>query len=129
MKRAVILHGDIAGRPYRIEDFRRPIEELGVIKEVTGIGAYQMSHLWLVKLRTEAAKQKLLEAGRLLVRARTCLVIDPTRQETRVKLHWVAFDVTNDVIRKAFSEYGEVKDVTLDAGKCRVSTEWSPLPE
>lgn len=32
MKPRVFLHCDVGGRPYRIEDFRSPFEELGVIK-------------------------------------------------------------------------------------------------
>ncbi|KAH6934741.1 hypothetical protein HPB50_000619 [Hyalomma asiaticum] len=44
MKRAVVLHCDILGRPYRIEDFRKPLQDAGVIKDVAVIGAYQMSH-------------------------------------------------------------------------------------
>ncbi|KAH7958059.1 hypothetical protein HPB51_027956 [Rhipicephalus microplus] len=31
-----------------------------------------------------------------------------------MKLHWLAFDVTKDAIRRAFYEYGDVKEVTDD---------------
>lgn len=117
MKKAVVLHCDMAGRPYRIEDFRQPLDELGVLREAAGIGAYQMSHVRPPDLRTDAAKLKLVNAGRLAVKGRTCIVVDPSRQEVRIKLHWVAFDVSNDTIRKAFSEYGEVKDVASDRWK------------
>ncbi|KAH6926128.1 hypothetical protein HPB50_015009 [Hyalomma asiaticum] len=34
MKLCVFLHCDVGGRPYRIEDFRSPLEELGVLKAV-----------------------------------------------------------------------------------------------
>ncbi|KAM7284369.1 uncharacterized protein ISCGN_001463 [Ixodes scapularis] len=111
MKRAVVLHGDIACRPYRIEDFRQPLGEAGVLGDVVRLGAFQMSHVWLLDLRTDAAKQKLLEMGRLTVKGRTCIVVDPFRQEVRIKLHCVAFGVTNDTIHRAFSEYGVVKEV------------------
>ncbi|KAM7283005.1 uncharacterized protein ISCGN_000188 [Ixodes scapularis] len=114
MKRAVILHCDISGRPYRLEDFRKPLKDIGVIGEVTGIGAYQMSHVWLLDMRSDEAKKKLLDVGQFLVKEKACLVVNPTRQEVRVKLHWVAFDVTNDTIRRAFGEYGEVKEVTRE---------------
>ncbi|XP_049271165.1 uncharacterized protein LOC125758229 [Rhipicephalus sanguineus] len=117
MKRAVVLHCDISGRPYRIEDFRKPLQDAGVIKDVAVIGAYQMSHVWLVNLRTDEAKKKLVEAGRLVVKDRLCIVIDPNRQEVRLKLHWVALDVSNESIRRTFSEYGEVKEVTNDRWK------------
>lgn len=114
MNRVVVLHCDVAGRPYRIDDFRQPLKDAGVIKEVCGIGAYQMSHVWLINFRTDDAKKKLLENGPLSVKGRPCLVIDPVRHELRVKLHWVAFNVTNEMIRKIFTEYGDVKEVTSD---------------
>ncbi|KAH6924179.1 hypothetical protein HPB50_013362 [Hyalomma asiaticum] len=117
MKSAVVLHCDISGRPYRIEHFRDPLKELGIIQEVSAIGAYQMSHVWLLNLRSGDAKKKLLEAGTLMIKDKICLVIDPTRQEVSVKLHWVAFDVTADAIRRAFNEYGDVKEVSTDRWK------------
>ncbi|KAM7287688.1 uncharacterized protein ISCGN_031379 [Ixodes scapularis] len=79
--------------------------------------AYQMSHFWLLNLRTDEAKKKLLEAGRLTVKGRKCLVVDPYRQELRVKLHWVSFGVTNETIHRAFAEYGEVKEVAHERWK------------
>ncbi|KAH8033837.1 hypothetical protein HPB51_016609 [Rhipicephalus microplus] len=41
-------------------------------------------------------------------------ISDPTWQEVKMTLHWLAFDVTKDAIRRAFYEYGYVKDVTYD---------------
>lgn len=114
MNRVVVLHCDVGGRPYRIDDFRQPLKDTGVIQEVCGIGAYQMSHVWLINFRTDGAKKKLLESGPLSVKGRPCLVVDPVRHELRVKLHWVAFNVTNETIRKIFAEYGDVKEVTSD---------------
>ncbi|KAH6943177.1 hypothetical protein HPB50_017130 [Hyalomma asiaticum] len=40
MKSAVVLHCDISGRPYRIEHFRDPLKELGVIQEVLECRAF-----------------------------------------------------------------------------------------
>ncbi|KAH7944733.1 hypothetical protein HPB51_028551 [Rhipicephalus microplus] len=57
MELCVFLHGDPSKRPYRIENFREPLEEAGVLKVVCGIG---------------------------------------------------------EALRKALSEFGEVKDVRLD---------------
>lgn len=116
-RRAVVLHCDVTGRPYRIDDFRKPLKDAGIIQQVGGIGAYQMSHVWLLNLKTDEAKQALIDAGPLLVKNRPCLIIDPARQELRIKLHWVAFDVTSETIRRAFREYGEVKEVISDRWK------------
>ncbi|KAH8032768.1 hypothetical protein HPB51_001827 [Rhipicephalus microplus] len=114
MRRAVALHCDVSGRPYRIDDFRKPLKDLGVIQQVSGIGAYQMSHVWLLNMKTVEAKKALTDAGVIKVKDRACLVIDPTRQEVKMKLHWLAFHVTKDAIRRAFYEYGDVKEVTGD---------------
>ncbi|KAH9384985.1 hypothetical protein HPB48_027021 [Haemaphysalis longicornis] len=64
-KACIVLHGDLDARPFRIEDFRAPLEELGVIRAVSGIGPYQMSHVWFVKLRTAEAKEALVWSGGL----------------------------------------------------------------
>ncbi|KAH8030734.1 hypothetical protein HPB51_011534 [Rhipicephalus microplus] len=114
MRRAVALHCDVSGRPYRIDDFRKPLKDLGVIQQVSGIGAYQMSHVWLLNMKTAEAKKALTDAGVLKVKDRVCLVIDPTRQEVKMKLHWLTFDVTKDAIQRALYEYGDVKEVTDD---------------
>ncbi|KAH8041315.1 hypothetical protein HPB51_014596 [Rhipicephalus microplus] len=109
LRRAFVLHCDIAGRPYVINDFRKPPKELGIIQEMSGIGAYQMSHVWLLNMKTDEAKKTLLEAGLLSMKDRPCLVVYPERQEVRLKLHWVAFDVKAETVRRAFREYGEVR--------------------
>ncbi|KAH8026839.1 hypothetical protein HPB51_025579 [Rhipicephalus microplus] len=114
MRRAVALHCDVSGRPYRIDDFRKPLKDLGIIQQVSGIGAHQMSHVWLLNMKTMEAKKALTDAGVLKVKDRACLVIDPTRQEVKMKLPWLAFDFTKNPIRRAFYEYGDVKEVTDD---------------
>lgn len=38
-------------------------------------------------------------------------------KELRVKVHWLAFDVTTDMVRRAFAEFGDVKEVTVDCWK------------
>ncbi|KAH8038608.1 hypothetical protein HPB51_002732 [Rhipicephalus microplus] len=114
LRRTLVLHCDIAVRPYGINDFRKPLKELGIIQEVSGIGAYQMSHVWLLNMKTDEAKKTLLDAGLLSVEDRPCVVVDPDRRKVRLKLHWVAFDVNAENVRRAFGEYGEVKEVISD---------------
>ncbi|KAH8023477.1 hypothetical protein HPB51_014726 [Rhipicephalus microplus] len=112
MRRAVALHCDVSGRPYCIDDLRKHRKDLGVIQEVSDIGAYQMSHVWSLNMKTEQAKKVLTEAAILEIKDRVCLVIDATRQEVKIKLPWLAFDVKKEDIRRAFYEYGDVKEVT-----------------
>ncbi|KAH8023988.1 hypothetical protein HPB51_020721 [Rhipicephalus microplus] len=73
-----------------------------------------MSHVWFSNMKTEQAKTTLTDAGVPKVKDRECLVINPTRQEVKIKLQWLAFDVTKDAIRRAFYENGNVKEVTDD---------------
>lgn len=111
MRLCVFLHGDTTKRPYRVEDFRQPLEDAGVLKDVNGIGAYQMSHLWLVRFRTQEAKDALVEAGGMMVKGGYCAVVDPCRKEIRLKVHWVPFHIPSETLRKALSEFGEVAEV------------------
>ncbi|XP_075559926.1 uncharacterized protein LOC142591483 [Dermacentor variabilis] len=119
MKECLFLHCDVAGRPYRLEDFRDPLQELGVLKDVTGIGPFQMTHVWLIKLRTPEVKGVLVRAGGLEVKGRFCAVIDPVQQDITLKVHWVPFHVTGEALKKAFDHYGEVKDVRQEDWKVR----------
>ncbi|KAH8033866.1 hypothetical protein HPB51_016638 [Rhipicephalus microplus] len=109
LRRALVLHCDISARPYGMNNFRKSLKKLGIIQELSGIEAYQMSHVWLLNMKTDEAKKTLLDPGLLSVKDRPCVVVDPERQELRVKLHWVAFDVNADTVRRAFREYSEVK--------------------
>ncbi|KAM7300356.1 uncharacterized protein ISCGN_020920 [Ixodes scapularis] len=116
-KPSVILHADLEGRPYKIEEFRSPLQQVGVLSSVVGVGAYQMSHVWLLKLHTPEAKEKLLKVGGLQVKGETCQVVVPNRRELRVKLHWVSFDVPVEAGRRAFEPFGTVKEVTREKWK------------
>lgn len=115
MKPCLVLHCDLAGRPYRIDDFRAPFLQLGVLQDIAGIGPFQMGHVWLIKLRTPEARQKLVDAGGISVKGRYCAVIDPIKQEVTVKLHWVPFHIPDSAIRKVFADFGDVSDVRQDA--------------
>ncbi|KAK8786036.1 hypothetical protein V5799_007597 [Amblyomma americanum] len=107
----VFLHGDTSKRPYRIEDFRQPLEDAGVLKDISCIAAYQMSHLWLVRFRTQGVKDAVLAAGGLSVKGGYCAIIDPCRKEMKVKIHWVPFHIPSETLRKALSEFGEAMEI------------------
>ncbi|KAH7980616.1 hypothetical protein HPB49_017611 [Dermacentor silvarum] len=111
MKECLFLHCNVTGRPYRLEDFRDPLQELGLLKDVTGIGPFQITHVWLIKLRTPEAKEVLVNAGGLEVKGRFCAVIDPVQQDITLKVHWVPFHVTGEALKRTFDHYGEVKEV------------------
>lgn len=111
---SVFLHCDVSGRPYKDDDFREELQRLSVLSEVLAIGAYQMNHVWLVTLRSSAAKQLLVKARKLEVKKNMYLVVDPDRQDIRLKLLWVPFHVTNEAIRKAFEPFEKVNEVTRE---------------
>ncbi|KAK8770386.1 hypothetical protein V5799_013150 [Amblyomma americanum] len=93
------------------EDFRQLLQGAGVFKDISGIGAYHMSHLWLVRFRTQEAKDAVLAAGGLSVKGGYCAIIDPCRKEIMVKIHWVPFHIASETLRKALSEFGEVMEI------------------
>ncbi|KAH9367356.1 hypothetical protein HPB48_010151 [Haemaphysalis longicornis] len=114
MRACLILHCDLGAWPYRIDDFRTPFLLLGVLKDIAGIGPFQMGHVWLIKLKTPEARQRLLDSGGLQVMGRYCAVIDPIQQEVTVKVHWVPFHVADAVLVRVFADFGDVKDVRQD---------------
>lgn len=70
-----------------------------MLSEILAIGAYRINQVWLVTLRSSAAEQLFMKASKLEVKM--CLVIDPDRQDVRLKLHWVPFYVTEEGVQKA----------------------------
>ncbi|KAH9359507.1 hypothetical protein HPB48_020692 [Haemaphysalis longicornis] len=74
-----------------------------------------MGHVWLIKLKTPEAPQRLLDSGGLQVKGRYCAVIDPIQQEVTVKVHWVPFHVADAALARVFADFGEVKDLRQDA--------------
>ncbi|KAK8786507.1 hypothetical protein V5799_023717, partial [Amblyomma americanum] len=114
MKTTVFHHCDFAGRPYRIQDFREPLETTGVLPFVAGIGSFQRSHVWMLKLKTAEAKERLLAEGALEVKKLYCAVIEHNKRELAFKVHWVPIYVSNESVQKAFEDFGAVTDVTRE---------------
>ncbi|KAK8784462.1 hypothetical protein V5799_009173 [Amblyomma americanum] len=114
MQTTVFLHCDIAGRPYCIQGFLEPLETAGVLTFVAGIGPFQMSHVWMLKLKRAEPKERLLTEGALDVKKRYCAVIEPNKRELAFRVHWMPFCVSNESVQKASEDFGEVTDVTLE---------------
>ncbi|KAG0434231.1 hypothetical protein HPB47_019253 [Ixodes persulcatus] len=111
---SVILHCDVKGRPYRIQDFRDELRRLEVLKDLASAGPHQMNHVWMLRLHTLQAKQRLVDAKELTVKGGRCLVLDPSNVVVKLKLHWVPYDVPNCQVKKEMERYGKVSDVTRD---------------
>lgn len=97
--------------PLRTADFKEPLDKADYRKDVAGLGACQMGHVWLCSLKTAAAKERLLRLGRLTVKGKLCIRVDRNKQDVRAKVHWVPFDVANDTLRKALEYFGTVQEV------------------
>ncbi|XP_072144995.1 uncharacterized protein [Dermacentor andersoni] len=110
----VFLHADVRGRPYKVEDFRDALARLELLPEVVALGAYQMNHVWAVMRKTTEATRKLLAIRSLIVKERRCIVVDPTNQGGRMKLHWMLPNVSDDDIRQALAPYGTVTDAAKE---------------
>ncbi|KAG0410590.1 hypothetical protein HPB47_012290, partial [Ixodes persulcatus] len=58
--------------------------------------------------------QKLVAAGAIEAKGRLCLVVDPEKNEVRVKLHWIPFHLLDDNVGRAVEPYGKVTEVTRE---------------
>ncbi|KAH9384153.1 hypothetical protein HPB48_026146 [Haemaphysalis longicornis] len=74
-----------------------------------------MDHIWLVKFRTPAARERILKKGSLQVKGHFCAVIDPINQAVSIKVHRVSFDSPGECLSCALSESVDVKSVKQDA--------------
>lgn len=73
-----------------------------------------MNHLWIVTFKSAAAKRKLLTVKELQIKNKRCIVFDPNKVETRLKIHWVSFHLPEALIREALEPYGKVEQVTRE---------------
>ncbi|XP_075737814.1 uncharacterized protein LOC142777366 [Rhipicephalus microplus] len=110
----VFLHADIKARPYRVEDFRDALIRLALLPEVAALGAYQMNHVWAITFKDEEGKKRILAAGDIVVKNQRCITIDPNHQDTKLKIHWLLFNVPDDEVRAALAPYGKVNEIVRE---------------
>ncbi|XP_077558093.1 uncharacterized protein LOC144173620 [Haemaphysalis longicornis] len=108
----IFFHADMRARPYRVEDFRDTLTRLALLPDVLALGAYQMNHVWAVTFKSTDGVKKILAMNDVKVKDRRCIVINPTNQEVRLKLHWLLYNVPDDAVRAALARaYGRVGEV------------------
>ncbi|XP_065280441.2 uncharacterized protein [Dermacentor albipictus] len=112
---SVFLHADLSGRPYRAQDFRDALRTVIDLKEISSIGQFQMSHVWMVTCKSGMTKSKLVACGELSVKGRRCVVIDPEPTEVKMKLLWLPEHLEDDYIRDALQAYGKVKSISAES--------------
>lgn len=76
-----------------------------------------MNHVWMVTIKSLAAKQRLLSIKELHVKGKTCLVLAPNKTEIRMKLHSVSYHRRNYIIHTALEPYGDIEEVSSDTWK------------
>lgn len=94
-----------------------------MLPEVVTLGAFQMNHVWAVKLKSSEAVKQLLTAATIVVKSRRCLVVDPNNQDLRLKMHWVLRNVNEEDIREALAPYGEVTEVSQERRRAQGVTD------
>ncbi|KAH7938616.1 hypothetical protein HPB51_028866 [Rhipicephalus microplus] len=65
-------------------------------------------------MRSKDDKEALLKTGGLRVKGGFCAIIDSIQLDVTVKIHLVDFAVSNESIRQALGEFGEVLEVSND---------------
>ncbi|KAM7306223.1 uncharacterized protein ISCGN_009960 [Ixodes scapularis] len=73
-----------------------------------------MNHLWIVTLKSDEAKQRLVAAKKLQVKGKRCLVLDPDAADVRLRLHWIPFHVPDEAVRKALEPFEKVEELTRE---------------
>ncbi|XP_037515357.1 uncharacterized protein LOC119391778 [Rhipicephalus sanguineus] len=114
---SVFLHADLAGRPYRVQDFRDALRNIIDLKEISSIGQFQMSHVWMVTCKSTISKTKLVTRGEFLVKSRRCLVVDPEPTEVNMKLLWLPEHLEDTYIRDALHVFGKIKSISIESWK------------
>lgn len=80
----VVLYSDDTARSYRVADFKEPLERALVLKDLEALGTFQMNDLWVLTLKSLAAKYKQLETGEILVKGKRCVILDSNCSEIRI---------------------------------------------
>ncbi|XP_075740523.1 uncharacterized protein LOC119164683 [Rhipicephalus microplus] len=114
---SVFLHADLAGRPYRVQDFRDDLRDIIDLKEISSIDKFQMSHVWMVTCKSTLTKTKLVTRGEFFVKSRRCLAINPEPTEMKLKLMWLPECLEDAYVCEALQAFGKVKTISQESWK------------
>lgn len=103
------LHCNVGGRPYGVQGFQPELESLVVLKDTRTLRSYQM-----ITCKCFKTKRKVLAAKELVVKGKPCFVLDPSKDEVHLKIHWVAHHLPYYTLRKALGVFKKVKEVSRD---------------
>ncbi|KAH6937082.1 hypothetical protein HPB50_025518 [Hyalomma asiaticum] len=65
-------------------------------------------------MNSPEATKRLAQLKELQVKGRSCLVIDPQKQQVRLRLHWLLHGVADDDVRTELAAFGKVTEVTRE---------------
>lgn len=99
----VIFHGDVAGRPYRLDDFKSMLKAHISGSNIAAFCAYQMNHVWLLTTKDPDAKQKPIRLKECHIKRRRCLIFDAEQRIITVRVHWLPFHVADEEVKKVLS--------------------------
>ncbi|KAM7299181.1 hypothetical protein ISCGN_019748 [Ixodes scapularis] len=111
---SLFLHADMSGRPYKATDFKEVLFSIIERTDLIALGPYQMSHVWMAVFANGAAKCKIKACEELEIKQKRCLVIDPTKDEIKMKLLWLPPQLPDNEIKKVLEPFGTVKDITRE---------------
>ncbi|KAM7313030.1 hypothetical protein ISCGN_002951 [Ixodes scapularis] len=77
-------------------------------------GPFQMSHVWMAVFANGAAKYKVKAQEELEIKKKKCLVIDPTKDEIKMKLLWLPPQLPDSEVKKVLEPFGTVNVITRE---------------
>lgn len=111
---SLFLHADMSGRPYKATDFKEILFSIIDRKDLVALGPFQMSHVWMAVFANGAAKYKVKAHEELEIKQKRCLVIDPTKDEIKMKLLWLPPQLPDSEVKKVLEPFGTVKEITRE---------------
>lgn len=78
---------------------------------------YEINHVWVFTFDSLTAKWKLLEAKRLVVQERRCLLTDPDECEVRIWFRWIPIHISDDTVTGPLEPYAKINEVAPDRWK------------
>lgn len=111
---SLFLHADITGRPYKPTDFKEALFSIIEREDLIALGPYQMSHVWMAVFANGAAKCKIKACEELVIKQKRCVVIDPTKDEIKLKLLWLPPQLPDSEVKKVLEPFGTVKEITRE---------------
>lgn len=79
-----------------------------------GLHPCQMSDVWLLRLHSFAAKQKVVDTKELRIKDGRCLVFDLANTEVKRKLYWVPYNVPQYQVHRELESFGKGSDISRD---------------